>query len=109
MSKNMLSTAEIDEYAETAHKLVDYVIENAIKKLQDEVVDRQNVIEAIRQDLKKEPGLHRVPSPPRQENFEVQNIDWGTIGNFTVEAGEKKISEFIQVSDFHGYYVYYMY
>ena len=87
---------EVDQYADTAHSLVDHVIEVALKRLQDENLTRQRAMEAIRFDLSRS-SSSEPPPPPEYEDFEVQNIRWLTIEEFSIEKAEERINEFIKV------------
>ena len=87
---------EVDQYAATAHNLVDNVIENALKRLTEENITRQRTMESIRFDLSRSASAE-PPPPPEYEDFEVQNIRWLTIEEFSVEKAEEKIHEFIKV------------
>ena len=42
-----------DVYAQQAHKLVDFVIQSALKKLEVSSIDREKTLESIRIDLSR--------------------------------------------------------
>ena len=44
---------DVEAYAAQAHKLVDYVIESAIKKLEVQMEDREKTLDFIKLDLAK--------------------------------------------------------
>ena len=46
-------TTEPDVYAAQAHKLVDFVIESAIKKLEFQLEEREKTLESIKLDLSR--------------------------------------------------------
>ena len=92
----------VDKFAETAHQLVDFVIENAIKRLKDENLDREKTIDSIQFDLSRDTTY--VYEPPKYENYDCANITWLTIQEFSAEKAESKINEFIQVSVNIQYY-----
>lgn len=94
--------SEIDEYAVTAHDLVDHVIENAMRKLQDEHKLRQETMAAIKFDLSRSASAE-PPPPPKYENFEVQNIEWLTIEEFSIQKAEERISEFLKVGKLYNF------
>ena len=80
--------------AQQAHELVDCVIDNARKRL----IKEFNIVEEI--------GFDRPVSSVKDydtllcretEAFEIPNIDWLTIADFTVDKGKEKISEFVKV------------
>lgn len=89
----------IDQFATTAHNLVDTVIESALRKLEDENKIRKQAIAAIRLDLSRSASAE-PPPPVVHENYEVENIEWLTIEEFSIEKAEKKINDFIKVSLF---------
>jgi len=90
-----MSSDGIDEFAEVAHGVVDTVIEKAITRLKHETLQRQKTLESIRFDLSRE---NTITYPASQyEDYDIKNIDWLTIGEFTNEAAENRIHEFIKV------------
>ena len=70
-----------DSYEKLAKNLVDEVIQKSLYRLE-------------------ESNLLREPAVIREEDYEVKNIQWLTIDEFTPEAAEEKIHEFIEVSNF---------
>jgi len=90
-----MSTDQVDEYARQAHTLVDHVIENALRKLQNEHWSREKTKESISFDLSREDTV--VYEEPKLEDFEVKNIKWLAISEFNAEKAEEKINEFIKV------------
>ena len=85
-----------DVYAEQAKMLVDDVIEMAIKRLETNLSlmsDKEKTFESL-----KFSEMSRESTLVREENFVIDNIAWLSIGDFSVETGEKKINDFIQVS-----------
>ena len=98
-----------DMYADQAKALVDNVIEMAIKRLETNLSlmsDKEKTFESM-----KFGEMSRESTIAREENYVVQNISWLSIGEFTVEAAERKIDDFIQVlyMYFIFYYYYYYY
>lgn len=86
-----MSTDEI--YADQARRLVDEVIESAIGRLETSLslTEREKSFE-----------LSKVADASRQstfvrDNYQLKDIKWLTISEFTVEKGEEKINDFIKV------------
>ena len=89
-----------------AHRLVDHVIESAIRKLQADgaatsngpMGNRQITIggESVRFDLSRDATLI-YQEPPPWEDYDLENIDWMNIEDFTVQKAEEKIHEYIKV------------
>ena len=90
-----MSDDTLDEYARQAHTLVDDVIENAMSKLKREHWDRARAKEAVSICFDTENTI--VYEEPKFEDYEVQNISWLAIQEFTIEKAEEKIHEFIKV------------
>ena len=88
-----------------AHRLVDHVIESAIRKLQADAAEsnkgvgnRQITIggESVRFDLSRDTTLI-YQEPPPWEDYDIENIEWLNIEDFSVEKAEEKIHEYIKV------------
>ena len=88
-----------------AHRLVDHVIESAIRKLQADAAatttagSRQITLggESVRFDLSRDTTLI-YQEPPPWEDYDIENIEWLNIEDFTVEKAEEKIHEYIKAS-----------
>jgi hypothetical protein len=83
-----------DVYADQAKKLVDEVIETAITRLETNLslTEREKTFESLKAE-----EFSRQSTFVRDDNFEVKNIKWLTISEFSVEKAEEKIHEFIKV------------
>ena len=89
-----------------AHKLVDHVIESAIRKLQSDGISStaQNKIgsrqvtigESVRFDLSRDTTLI-YQEPPPWDDYDIENVEWLNIEDFLTERAEEKIHEFIKV------------
>jgi hypothetical protein len=90
-----MEQGHIDEYANQAHQLVDDVIESAMGKLKNELWLRDKTKEAINSDLSRNNTI--IYKEPKYEDYEVQNIKWLTIEEFSPDKAEGKINEFIKV------------
>ena len=91
-----MSTDADDGYANQAKWLVDNAIEMAIKRLETNLSlmsDKERTFESL-----KISEMSRETTLARDENYVIDNISWLSIGEFSVEQGEKKINDFIQVS-----------
>ena len=89
----------LDEYAQQAHELVDDVIESALTKLKNELWLREKTKDSLNIDLSRNSTF--VYQEPKYEDYEVQNIQWLTIDEFSPKRAEEKINEFIAVSVMH--------
>lgn len=87
-----------DVYAEQAKKLVDDVIETAIKRLETNLSimsEKEKTFESL-----KFSEMSRESTLIREDDYVIDNIAWLSIGDFSVQLAEKKIDEFIQVKYF---------
>ncbi|XP_064615599.1 A-kinase anchor protein 14-like [Liolophura sinensis] len=90
-----------EEYEKQAKVLVDDFINNAIQKLEIGMLEREKTIDS----MKKEMVRHNAFTS-RQENYEVKDINWLTIQNFSVEKGQEKIMEYIQTWEYEDSWLY---
>ena len=91
-----MENAQVDIYAKTAHNLVDRVIESAIRRLeQDEQNNRQKTLDSIQFDHSRDETF--IISEPTTEDYDMQNINWLSIGDFSPDKAEQKIHQFIKV------------
>lgn len=84
-----------DVYAQQAKKLVDDVIELAIRRLETNVSlmsEKEKTFESL-----KFSEMSRETTFVREDDYVIDNITWLSIGEFTVELAEKKIDEFVKV------------
>lgn len=83
-----------DVYADQAKKLVDEVIDTAIKRLETNLslTEREKTFESLKAE-----EFSRQSTFVREDNFEVKNIKWLNISEFSVEKAEEKIHEYIKV------------
>lgn len=86
---------ETDPYVHEAHRLIDQVLSSAIRRLESEglVVHSEDSDTVL--SLTREQTLQLIEE--NKEDFDVQNIEWLKIEEFSVEKGEEKINEFIKV------------
>ncbi|XP_062588727.1 A-kinase anchor protein 14-like [Saccostrea cucullata] len=82
-----------DVYADQAKRLVDEVIDIAIKRLETNLslTEREKTFESLKAE-----EFSRQSTFVRDDNFEVKNIKWLTISEFSAEKAEQKIHEFIK-------------
>lgn len=83
-----------DVYADQAKLLVDEVIETAITRLQTSLSlnERERTFESLKQS-----EISRQSTFVKEENYELKNITWLSIADFSVEEAEQKINDFIKV------------
>jgi len=99
-------------YEQQAHRLVDQVIEQALQKIVDENLLRGKALHSaeVRFDMTTE--VEEVPVAPEpatlilEEDYEIQNIEWLTIEEFSEKRAEEKIHEFIKTWDYQGSWLY---
>ncbi|XP_033760000.1 A-kinase anchor protein 14-like [Pecten maximus] len=94
-----------DIYADQAKHLVDEVIDHAIKRLETSLSlnDREKTFESIR--ISSEINS-RQSTFVKDENYEVKNVKWLTIDEFTEEKAEQKINEFIKTWQYEDSWQY---
>lgn len=97
---------QIDQFAETAHNLVDFVIESAIKRLEQEGKERQETLQSIRNDIAGQPPSSDRRKPINYDDYDMPNIEWLTIQEFSVEKGEEKIAKFIKTWEYGDSWLY---
>lgn len=83
-----------DEYADQAKSMVNEVIQNALRRLETGGLEREKTSDSLKSELLPP---SRETTLIREEDYEVQNIKWLTIEEFSPDAAEKKINEFIEV------------
>ncbi|XP_033127041.1 A-kinase anchor protein 14-like [Anneissia japonica] len=85
-----------------AHELVDRVIDNARKRiLKDIGVNEDEDGRPLSSIRSYSTLLYR-----ETEDYEIKDIVWMTIEEFSVEEGEKKINEFVQTWDYEDSWLY---
>lgn len=97
-------TSQVDEYARQAHTLVDDVIESAMTKLQNEHWNREKTKDSITFELSRDNSI--TYEEPKYEDFEVKNIKWLSIEEFSTEKAEDKIHEFIKTWEYEDSWQY---
>ena len=96
----LLQKTKMSDYQDKAHRLVDYVIDNAIKTIEDEEIvgGKEKTQSSVKFDVSRDATLEYAPEPIQyEEDYEIQNIEWLTIDEFSVKRAEEKIHEFIKV------------
>ena len=87
--------SSVEMYTQQAHELANMDIESALKHLMNEQLRRQTTMDELEVELSR--GSTPVVSRPVFDNETIENIDWLTIEEFTVDRGTFKIEEFIKV------------
>ncbi|XP_013411462.1 A-kinase anchor protein 14-like [Lingula anatina] len=85
-----------EQYAEVAHELVDQVLNSAVKKLESEHL--------LERDTSRQTTLLSLEN--LREDYQVKNIEWLTIEEFTIQKGEDKINDFLKTWDYEGAWLY---
>ncbi|XP_071085080.1 A-kinase anchor protein 14-like [Haliotis cracherodii] len=92
-----------DEYADQAKSMVNDVIENALRWLETGGLEREKTSDSLKSELLPP---SRETTLIREEDYEVQNIKWLTIEEFSPDAAEKKINEFIETWEYENSWLY---
>lgn len=75
-----------------AKAMVNGFIDMAFRRLETSMSDQEKSFESIRQlNTSRENTLRK------EDTYEVENIQWLSIEEFTIEKGKQKIHEFIKV------------
>ncbi|KAK3096085.1 hypothetical protein FSP39_022939 [Pinctada imbricata] len=92
-----------DVYADQAKRLVDEVIDTAIKRLETNLslTERERTFESLKAE-----EFSRQSTFVKDENYEVKNIKWLKIEEFSVEKAEQKINEFIKTWEYEDSWLY---
>ncbi|KAK7090545.1 A-kinase anchor protein 14-like isoform X2 [Littorina saxatilis] len=105
--------SEDDRYAQQAHDLVDNVVSNAKEMVDDVIASAFRRLETRMSEREKtceslKTGMLSKESTciSRDENFEIQDIGWLSIQEFTVEKGEEKINEYIKTWEYENSWLY---
>ncbi|XP_046339378.2 A-kinase anchor protein 14-like [Haliotis rufescens] len=92
-----------DEYADQAKSMVNEVIQNALRRLETGDLEREKTSDSLKSELLPP---SRETTLIREEDYEVQNIKWLTIEEFSPDAAEKKINEFIETWEYENSWLY---
>ncbi|RUS79740.1 hypothetical protein EGW08_012513 [Elysia chlorotica] len=92
---------EEDLYLDEAKKMIDGFIDMAFRRLETSMSDREKSFESLKQ-------LHmsREHTIKKEDKYAVENIEWLTIDEFTIEKGEQKIHEFIKTWQYENSWLY---
>lgn len=85
--------ALIDSVIANAKDMIEDTISSAFRRLETQMSEREKTCESLR-------SSHISPESSfiyRDENFEMKDIGWLNIQEFSVEKAEEKIHEFIKV------------
>ena len=83
----------VDNVISNAKEMVDDVIASAFRRLETRMSEREKTCESLKMGVMSTENTFIS----RDEDYEIQNIGWLTIQEFTVERAEEKINEYIQV------------
>ena len=83
----------VDNVISNAKEMVDNVIASAFRRLETRMSEREKTCESLKM------GLVSAESTfiSRDENYEIEDIGWLSIQEFSVEKAEEKINEYIKV------------
>ncbi|XP_071492761.1 A-kinase anchor protein 14-like [Diadema setosum] len=85
-----------------AHALVDRVIDNARKRIVTDLGDTTEVFSRPVSSVKTYDSLLFRET----EDYEIPNIEWISIEDFTVDVGKKKIDEFVKTWEYDQSWLY---
>ncbi|KAL3846821.1 hypothetical protein ACJMK2_017775 [Sinanodonta woodiana] len=91
-------------YADQAKRLVDDVIEMAIKRLEtnlSQMSEKEKTFESLKMN-----EWSRESTLIKEEDYVVRNIAWLTIGDFTIEKAQEKIDAFIKTWEYDSSWLY---
>ncbi|CAL1542981.1 unnamed protein product [Lymnaea stagnalis] len=90
-----------DMYMKEAKQMINGFIDLAFRRLETSMSDREKSFESIKQ-------LHRSREHTiqKEDTYNVENIEWLTIEEFTPQRGEEKIREFITTWEFENSWLY---
>jgi len=92
----------VDQVVTNAKTMVDDVIANAFRRLETRMSEREKTCESLKTgQLSKENTFIS-----RDENYEVKDISWLTIEEFSVEKAEEKINEYIKTWEYENSWLY---
>ncbi|GFN78637.1 A-kinase anchor protein 14 [Plakobranchus ocellatus] len=90
-----------DMYMDEAKQMINGFIDLAFRRLETSMSDREKSFESLKQlRMSREHTIHK------EDTYAVENIEWLTIDEFTVEKGEQKIHEFIKTWQFENSWLY---
>lgn len=93
-----MSEQDDDTYSETAGDLVDMVINKAIERLTDLDIETEN--------RNNNAADKENTSSVQKDDYQVKDITWLTIAEFTEERGVEKINDFIKTWEYEGSWQY---
>ncbi|KAK6195240.1 hypothetical protein SNE40_000710 [Patella caerulea] len=93
-------------FDDEAKTLVDQVIDTALRRLETSMSEREHTFESLGYfDFARE-SKNEQPVMPREDNYEVKNINWLTIEEFSIQMAEEKIKEFIETWAYQDSWLY---
>ncbi|KAL8573825.1 hypothetical protein ACOMHN_019098 [Nucella lapillus] len=91
----------VDDVISNAKDMVDDVIASAFRRLETRLSEREKTCDSLRTGL-----LSQESTFLRDDNYDVQDIGWMTIQDFSVERAEEKINEFIKTWEYDNSWLY---
>merc|ERR1712038_243522 len=99
-------------YEQQAARIVDNVIDQALQKIADDGLARERALEAagvkfdIVGNMVESPKVPEITPIIMEDDFEIQNIEWLTIEEFSEKRAEEKIHEFIKTWEYQESWQY---
>uniref|UniRef100_A0A0B6Z8J2 A-kinase anchor protein 14 n=1 Tax=Arion vulgaris TaxID=1028688 RepID=A0A0B6Z8J2_9EUPU len=90
-----------DMYMTEAKLMVNGFIDMAFRRLETSMSDREKSFESIRQL-----STSREITLRKEDMYEIENIQWLSIEEFTIERGQEKIHEFIKTWKYENSWLY---
>ncbi|KAK7480481.1 hypothetical protein BaRGS_00028298 [Batillaria attramentaria] len=94
--------AVVDNAVSGAMEMVEDVIASAFRRLETRMSEREKTCESLKTGRLSEEDTFIS----RDENFEMKDIGWMTIQDFSVEKAEQKIHEYIKTWEYEDSWLY---
>ncbi|XP_076454312.1 A-kinase anchor protein 14-like [Babylonia areolata] len=92
----------VDNVISNAKDMVDDVIASAFRRLETRMSEREKTCESLKADLVSKENTFIS----RDEDYDIQDIGWMTIEEFSVERAEEKINEYIKTWEYDNSWLY---
>lgn len=92
----------VDDVISNAKDMVDDVIASAFRRLETRMSEREKTCESLKTGLLSKESTFIS----RDEDFDIKDIGWLTIQEFSVEKAEEKINEYIKTWEYDNSWLY---